>query len=75
MFNIHNLKSWSFLKLQIMFRESRKVRSRDIKGNTLTVSMGNEANATGVPPYVNTSEPFTWYHHNKFSDAITSEIQ
>lgn len=52
-----NLKSWSFLKIH---RE----------GNRLTVSMGHEANATGVPPYVNTSDPFTWYHHNKLSGKI-----
>jgi hypothetical protein len=69
MFNIDNLKSWTFIKLQTW--ENRKVRPGDIQENTRTVSMGNEAKATGVPPYVNTSDPFTWYHHNKLLRKVS----
>jgi len=27
--------------------------------------MGHEAYATGVPSYVNISDPFTWHHQNE----------
>jgi len=50
---------------------SGKVGPGDILWNTLTVSTGYEANATGVPPYVNTSDPFTWYNHNKLFGKIS----
>lgn len=70
MFNIDNLKSRSFLKNTENYR-SGKVGPGDILWNTLTVSIGYEANATGVPPYVNTSDPFTWCNHNKLFGKIS----